>query len=66
MAVPAAVPRHRSSNSRRHGDDDGSPPPGSYAAVRYYHKRAYDHLSKALEIDESGEGRCIMLLVREI
>lgn len=59
MAVPAADPlRHpRHSHSSRHdGDDDGNPVPGSYAAVRYYHKRAYEHLSQALEIDESGEG----------
>ncbi|XP_064402976.1 spastin-like isoform X2 [Halichondria panicea] len=30
--------------------------PASYLALREYHKRAYDFLSVALEIDESGKG----------
>ena len=58
MAVPVADPQHHPHHSRHHRDDDESPTPGSYAAVRYYHKRAYEHLSRALEIDELGLGMC--------
>ena len=29
---------------------------GGYAALRQYHKRAYEHLSQALRIDERGDG----------
>ncbi len=37
--------------------------PASYLALREYHKRAYDFLSVALEIDESGKGMCVCVCV---
>lgn len=37
-------------------EDPSVPPSPGYSALRKCHKRAYEHISKALQIDESGRG----------
>ena len=38
----------------------GQAGPATYLALREHHKKAYDFLSVALEIDESGQGMCVV------
>ena len=39
---------------------DGNNPTSGYATLKQCHSRAYEYLSKALQIDESGKGKCWM------
>ena len=39
--------------------------PATYITLREHHKRAYDFLSTALEIDEEGSGECALNYVND-
>lgn len=68
MATPSTNPyttsvsfRLPQDNVRFHGHQ-----PATYLTLREHHKRAYDFLSTALEIDEEGIGECALIIIMPV